>query len=550
MLTSLEKRRVQTEVLCIGGGPAGLMAAIRAADLGVNVLVADKGNTVCSGSASGGNDHYRCYIPEVHGNDTGPIIKEAQHAPLASGREEFTQVWLDMSFEIVKLWDSWGIPMKYNGKWEFAGHSFPGRPRIYMHYSGGNQKQVLTEQALKRGVKIMNRVTVFELLKDGERVTGALGLDTWNGQVIEFQAKSVFMSTGGCSRLYPSSTPGWMFNIPFCPVLTGDGRAMVYRAGGELADIEFTGQWAGVKYFSRSGKATWTGVLRGPDDQPIGPFVTKPDKIFGDITSDIWPTVFDDYMRSGKGPVYMSFKGATDEDIGYIRHWLMNEGNKGMLDHMAEEGIDLKKHALEFRTYEIGVKGGVWFNINAETSLKGLYAAGDEYFGSMANSTIWGWIGGERAARFSKEADFAGSGGQKALIDKKTAVFESMLSRRDGATWKEANIALQQIMAEYAGMVRSETLIEQGMRNLRRLKEKSLSTLMAGNGHELGRCLEVLNLLDVGELVMHAVGERKETRGKHTRADHPFTNPLLDKLLIIKKDGDKPVFQWRQKGGA
>ena len=209
-----------------------MMAAIRASELGATVVVADKANTLHSGSGTAGNDHFACYIPEFHGKDPKPILDQYLHHPQTGIRPEFAQQWLEKSFEIVKLWDSWGIPMKYKGKWEFAGHAFPGRPIIYLKYSGGNQKQVLTEQSLKRGIRIVNRVNVFDLIEDDGRVVGALGFDTWNNRIIEFEAKAVFLGTGGCGRLYPSSTPGWLFNVPMSPFVTGDGRAMVYRAGG------------------------------------------------------------------------------------------------------------------------------------------------------------------------------------------------------------------------------------------------------------------------------------------------------------------------------
>ncbi len=537
---------MKADVLCIGGGPAGLMAAIRASELGASVMVADKGNTLHSGSGTGGNDHFQCYIPEFHGQDMRPILDEYLSLPINRRIHNFAQPLLERSFDIVKLWDSWGIPMKYKGQWEFAGHAFPGRPRLHLKYTGGNQKQVLTEQALKRGAQIMNRVTVFELLRDKERVVGALGFDTQNEKIIEFQAKAVFLGTGGCSRLYPSSTPGWIFNVPMCPFVTGDGRAMIYRAGGELFDMEFTGQWAGIKYFTRAGKATWIGVLRTPDDRPIGPFTTKPDRVYGDITADCWTGVFDEYMRSGRGPVYMDCRGASKEDIEYMKHWLLNEGNKGILDHMAEEGIDPATHAIEFRSYEIGLNGGIWYNPNGETSIRGLFSAGQEFSGDMSFAVIFGWVAGENMARYIKGVDFIDNlRSARRRTDERTQLLEAILSREEGATWKEANLALQQIMGDYAGSVRSETLLDQGLRNLRRLKEKAVATLQARNGHELGRCLEVLSLLDVGEAVMLCAHERKETRARHNRTDYPFTNPLLNKSLFIRKEDGKPVFEWR-----
>jgi succinate dehydrogenase/fumarate reductase flavoprotein subunit len=165
----------------------------------------------------------------------------------------------------------------------------------------------------------------------------------------------------------------------------------------------------------------------------------------------------------------------------------------------------------------------------------------------MDNAAIWGWVAGEQAAKDAKGEDLGDLSKVRGQIDEKVAMLDAILCREDGPTWKEANIALQQIMFEYAGLVRSETVLEQGLRNLRRLKEKVHKTLIARNGHELGRCLEVLNLVDVGETVMLAAKERKETRGKHNRVDYPFTNPLLDKHLVIKKEDDKPVLQWRER---
>ena len=98
------------------------------------------------------------------------------------------------------------------------------------------------------------------------------------------------------------------------------------------------------------------------------------------------------------------------------------------------------------------------------------------------------------------------------------------------------------------GQLGSETLLEAGLTYIRGLNEKVYSTIMAKNQHELMRCLEVLNLLELGELTFIAAKERKETRGFHRRVDYPFTNPLLDKLLIIKKVDGKPVAEWKEMG--
>ena len=100
-------------------------------------------------------------------------------------------------------------------------------------------------------------------------------------------------------------------------------------------------------------------------------------------------------------------------------------------------------------------------------------------------------------------------------------------------------------MSDYAGSVRSESLLEAGLNHLRRLRREARATLIARNQHELTRSLEVLNLLELGELVCIAARERKETRGQHMRADYPYTNPTLDRLLIVKNVDGHPVTTWQ-----
>ena len=123
------------------------------------------------------------------------------------------------------------------------------------------------------------------------------------------------------------------------------------------------------------------------------------------------------------------------------------------------------------------------------------------------------------------------------------------MKRKTGPNWKEANLALQQIMADYAGTdVRSETLLKAGLKYLGDLKKKVTETVVAENSHTLMRVLEVLDLMECGETVFLTALERKETRGAHKRSDFPFTNPLLqDKFLNIWKESGRALMEWREK---
>jgi len=544
---SVKEEIVEADVLCVGGGIAGLMAAIRASELGTKVVIAEKANTLRSGAGATGNDHFMSYIPEVHGPDMKVVTDEYQRTRGGVRDAKYVQTWFEKSFDIIKLWDSWGIPMKYEGNYEFAGHGMPGYPLIQLKYAGQDQKKILTKQALERGAKIINRVMVFDLLGDGS-VSGAIGISIMEDKIIKFLAKSVFLGTGQCMRLYPSLTPGWMFNLAYPPNNTGDGRAMAYRLGAELTGMEIPRRWVGPKYFARCGRATWVGVLRDPQEKAIGPFVTKPDKKYGDATAEVYTTMFEDYAKSGKGPVYMDCRGISDEDLEYMMHWLEHEGNTALINCLEEEGIDLRKNPVEFITYEILPTGGVNYNEKGETSVKGLYAAGDEIFGGISSAATFGWIAGENAAKYAKGVKTPKLEKVEAKIEEKKRLIDEIQSREVGANWKEVNVALQQIMNDHAGVVRSETMLKAGLSYLQRLKEKAYSTITTKNQHELIHCLEVFNLLDLAELIFITALERKETRRLHIRTDYPFTNPLLEKIIIVKKVDEKPVIEWRELG--
>ena len=552
----IDKKPIKMDVLIVGGGIAGLMAAINAADHGQQVIVIEKANTKRSGCGATGNDHFACYIPEVHGDDMTPIMREYESSQLGGYSDtSLSTLFLEQSFERVKDWDRWGISMRPTGNWEFTGHAFPGRPRMALKYAGHNQKAVLTHQAGKRGVIIKNHLIISDFIAKNGEVTGAIGINTQNGTPVVkvFHAKSIVLATGCGSRLYPAPTPGWMFNTANCPVCTGSGQAIAFRAGARLVNMEFPNRHAGPKYFARCGKGSWIGVYRDPHGKAVGPFVTRATKELGDITGDIWSSVFTEMHASGKGPVYMDCTGTSEEDIEYMKWGLEHEGNTAMLKYMAEEGIDFRKQMFEFTQYEPFLVGrGLDIDVNAETSLKGLYAAGDlvgNFRADIAGAAVFGWIAGGSAAERAKGITAFVPVSEDDFTRNRIKLYEQIVNRASGPDWKEANLALQQIMGDYAGVrVRSETLLRAGLKYLRDLKQKTLRTLMADNSHTLMRSLEALDLMDCGEIIFLTALERKETRGLHLRSDFPFTNPLLqNRFLTVWQEKGEVKMAWRKQ---
>jgi len=543
---------IEADVLCVGGGIAGLMAAIRAGEMGAKVVVAEKGNARYSGCGRSGNDHFEAYIPEVHGSEVDEFIDEllkTAKGEIHLGRDIF-RTQFDRTLSIVQLWDKWGIPMKYQGGWEFAGHSFPGRTMTHIKYEGRFQKDVLVKQAKSQGVEILDRVMVVDLLRQGNRIVGALGVHTREEKVLVFKAKSVILATGKCSRLYPSLTPGWMFNDPHGGVQSGDGRAMAYRAGAELQNVEMPQRHIGPKYFAKFGQASWIGVLKDPQGKPVGTFLQKPDRKYSDMILEVNKLVAEEHHLAGKGPLYMDCTDMSEEDYRYMMHWMEHEGNVSLVDHMKDEGVDLRKHPIEFATYPLRAGGLIVANEKTETTLDGLYAAGDEAFGDISAAATFGWIAGENAASGAQTLQHPGFEDQTEKIKEVESFMEELRRRPHGPDWKETNVALQQVMNDYAGMVRNGALLEQGLSHLRRIKEKAQSELIARNPHELWRSLEVMNMIELGELVFLLALDRKETRGLHRRPDFPFTNPTLDKAHVVRSIDGTPQVGWRSHQGG
>ena len=546
----MEKRYYETEFLCIGGGIAGLMAAIRAADHGMKCIVIDKSNAKRSGSSGLGNDHFICYLPEVHG-DYEVFINDVMKLQNGARIRQMGPAWARAFFfktgEIVRLWDEWGISMKHNGEYYFAGHALPGRTHAFLKYNGVDQKVVLVKQAQKRGVEIHNRCMGYELLLDGSgRVAGAVAVDTREKILHIYRASAVCLGTGLANGVYPFNRLGSIGMNPAPINLTGDGRMMAYRAGAELCNLEMPHLHSGAKYFSRSGQATWEGVLRDPRGKPVGPFFTKPEPLCGDITMEVDKSIIERFNREGKGPVFMDMTGLTRDQLNTMEHWLKQEGNCTLLRHLQQEGVDLIDTAVEFATYPMSMPpaAGIAFNDRSETCVNGLYAAGDEGYGGIAGAAVTGWWAADAAAEYVRSVSVADP--DEAPVTAVENRAEEILSRRHAAHWTEARYALQNIANDYCGETRTEDMLSHGLRHLRNVHRRALETLGAATPHELGYCLGVLNLYELAELMFLMAEDRRETRGLHRRPDYPLPNLTLDGLRhYIRREGDKNVMTWR-----
>lgn len=559
---------LETDVLVIGGGIAGCMAAIRARELGADVTLLEKGNTRRSGSAATGIDHCWSYIPHIHGPECSVEDIVEDHARNADGFifKDLVYTIASNSYQRILDLERFGVPMR-DEKGDFRLVKKIHRVPSFIHFAGRDMKVKLTNEARKKGVNIINRVMVTDLVvKDGE-VAGCVGLSTRIPEVFLIKAKSVVITTGNIFRLYRNPT-GLPFNTGFPPAETGDGHAMALRAGAELINMEFITMQTGPKNFQRCGRGTYVpGIIRNGLGLPLDEKtrdLTRPDPTGRDgtganIIPGAWsvgameaevesPLGFIQALQTGRGPIYMDCTGNTKAQTEYIEWALRNEGNTVFLDYLAQEGLNLGKNPIEFAVYEPKLSesnSGLHINVRCETSLPGLYAAGDAIGGVKRavcpGALTLGWLAGEQAAGRSRAVKYSALNLVKErVVRERREMINQLSSRRAGASWQEAQLALQNIMDYYCGLVRSETLLKAGLGHLSRLRARVLNEAYSANMHELYRNFEIFNLLDIAEVIITTALDRKESRvkpGYHFRADYPQQDDVnWRKFLSVKRD--------------
>ncbi len=553
---------VEADVLVIGGGLAGCMAAIKAAERGVRVVIAEKANTENSGCAGTGIDHSWAYVPPVHeplgytfddlmkdhieGSSAGLVNRDLLHLVASSNYDRM----LDLEeFGIKIRYEDSTLPGKFRIVPQF--HSVP----TSINFDGRLVKLQLTREAKKRGVEIHNRVMMTDLLTSDGEIAGGLGLGVRDGNIYLFRAKAVVLSTGRSNRMTRSMS-GPRHNLRVPAEDTGDGKAMALRAGVGVINMELlTGLWFSIggneiNLGSPRNTTYPAGSITGPDGEVFVPRTQFFDwsklgqeKIDAAEVRRKWMQsrsgTFLDYFalrKQGKGPFFLDLTKGTEEEIKYIEWSITHEG-KGhyWLDYLkTRENFDFSKDKLEYlpntRELSIAQAAGVVVDKNLETQLKGLFAAGDEVgglpFSSSPGAFSMGWHAGDLAAQHAKQQPSlpdASDGPLDLLKD----LCSGMLNRKVGFHWKDVELAVQNIVDYYCGDERSESYLKRGLARLDQLRAET--PLKAENPHELGRCLEVRAIMENAEMVMRASLERKESRvrpTRFTRVDYPKQDDL------------------------
>ncbi len=574
---------LEHDVLIIGAGGAGLRAAIEAASTGARVGVVcksllGKAHTVM---AEGGVAAAMANVDDrdswrVHFADTmrgGQYLNNWRmaelHAKEAPARVRELEAW-------GALFDRTpdGRILQRN----FGGHRYPRLAHVGDR-TGLEMIRTLQDHGIHRGLDVFMECTVVRLLKDGDRVAGALGYDRERGRFRLWRARAVVLATGGIGKSFRITSNSWEY--------TGDGHALAYDAGAELVDMEFvqfhpTGMvWPpsvrgilvteGVRgeggvLLNREGRRFMFDDIpenyraQTADNEEEGWRYVQGDKAARRppelLTRDHVARSIVREVREGRGSPH----GGVFLDIAWIKRRLPNapEHIRKKLPSMYHQFKELADIDITAQPMEVGptthyMMGGVRVDGDSQmSSVPGLFAAGEVAAGlhganrlggnSLSDLLVFGKRAGEYAARFAQDnpATQVGESEADAAVRDALAPFERSSNGAKGPY--QIQHELQDVMQDYVGIVRNEADMRRALERIERLAGEASHVAVTGHReYNPGwhTALDLRCMLIVSEAVTRAALDRKESRGAQFREDYPDKDGDYARFnIVVRKGGD------------
>ncbi len=562
-LRALSHRIDRTDLLVIGGGAAGCVAALKAAETGTKITLWEKAGILRSGSASVGIRNIRGILPpELSLEEIADHISKGKK--FVGGEERLFKGIVDENiayrgfkecWDTVKDLERWGIDLHWEGEEYRLLLDSKTQARTTLRFKGGAEfKRKLALKVIHSPAVVLERTMAIDLLTEGNRVIGATGLNIRTGEFIEVRAKAVLIGTGSTMRLYHprEGFPAGRFKMIYTHHPNpGDGVAMAFRAGAELVNMEIISEGGGGAIISPhpyDRLCTRTGPLLGEGAK--APIVNARGEQIGEGRVDV--TLIFKEEKEGRGPCYVDVTSLPEEVHQQIEHG--KKDAQPISAHLIKErGFDTRTHKFELLPYK-GDRiayplAGIKIDEETKTSLNGLYAAGDNIGGTtydgLGGAMVFGRKAGIEANHYIQMINDYQENQDQVMKSKEDVL--APLQIKDGAAPLELEMKIRDIVERYCGAYRSEGRIIQGLWRLNSVKEKFLSQLKARTPHELMNAQEVKNLLLLAEVHLRCAKERKESRPGNWRLDYPDKqNDRWTASMIAKKDGEKVMIFQRE----
>lgn len=544
----LKKKELNTDVLIIGGGTAGCYAALTVCENSdLEVIIAEKANIKRSGCLAAGVNAINAYIAE--GRTAQDYVDYATKDAEGIVRQDLLLSAAENFNEVTRKMEQLGLVIL---KDENGNYITRGNRNIKIN--GENFKPILAQAVEKeKKIRVINRLNITDLLTDHERVYGAVGFSIEENRAYIIKANAVLIATGGAAGLYRPNNPGFSrHKMWYPPFNTGAGYAMGLKAGAEMTSFE-------MRFIALRCKDTIapTGTIaQGVGAKQINAKGEIYEEKYGLTTSErIYGTVMEKQL--GNGPCYLHTEGITEDQNEELLKAYLNMAPSQTLKWV-ESGRRPGDQDVEIEGTEPYIVGGhtasgFWVDTNRQTTIKGLYAAGD-VSGGCPQKYVTGALAEGKIASLDLIRKLERCSDRTARIteneNKIISEYESYLREKDSCyTVDELEEAMQKVMDEYAGGISANYQYNECQLKLAGEKidqiTKLADHLTARNMHELLFIYELKERLLICKAVIAHLAGRKETRWHsfNENLDYPEKDGKYDKYLNSRlEDGTIVTF--------
>ena len=556
------------DVVLVGGGGAGLRAAIAIAEFNprLDIAVVSKVYPMRSHTVSAEGGAAGAIAPD-------DSLDEHAYDTIAGGDWLCEQDAVEMFVqeaprELLRL-EHWGCPWSREPDGRIAVRPFGGMKNMRTWFAadktGFHMLHTLFQTSLKyTTVKRYDEWFVTKILVDQGRVQGVVAIDLASGRVEAITARSVILCTGGCGKVFPFTTNA--------AINTGDGMALAYRAGAALKDMEF------VQYHPTG--LPFTGILITEAARAEGGYLINKDGY----------RYLQDYNlgKPHKEPVLKSMelgprdrlsqafmkeldKGRTiDTPYGHVVHLDLRHLGAKKIDAkipfvrelcMKYQGLDPVKDLIPVRPVVHYMMGGVSTDMNGATTLPGLFAAGETACvsinganrlgsNSLPELLVFGARAGLAAAEYASRLDDVTPGIVVQTEDERRRVERDLLNRRGHERIADLRTEMQKTMEESAGIYRTGAALEKGIEQLRQLRTRLADVAIEDDSRtfntERVSVLELAFMLDVADAIVASAVARQESRGAHQRTDFPARDDIrfLSHSVVYRNPDGTPRVEY------
>ncbi|MEV6838793.1 fumarate reductase/succinate dehydrogenase flavoprotein subunit [Streptomyces sp. NPDC051133] len=512
------------DVLVIGGGTAGTMAALTAAERGADVLLLEKAHVRHSGALAMGMDGVNNavvpgraepddYVAEITRANDGIVDQ-------ATVRQTATR-----GFAMVQRLESYGVKFEKDEHGEYAVRQVHRSGSYVLPMPEGKDvKKVLYRQLRRREmrerIRIENRVMPVRVLTAEGRAVGAVGFNTRTGAFVTVRAGAVVLATGACGRLgLPAS--GYLYGTYENPTNAGDGYAMAYHAGAELTGIECFQINPLIKDYNGPACAYVANPFGGYQVNRHGERFVDSDYWSGQMMAE-----FAAEVASDRGPVYLKLSHLPEESVSALETILHSTERPTRGTFHSGRGHDYRTHDVEMHISEIGLCGGhsasgVRVDDHARTTVPRLYAAGDLAcvpHNYMIGAFVFGDLAGADAAQYTA---YRGELPDDQVREAHELIYRP-LRHADGPPQPQVEYKLRRFVNDYVAPPKSGARLSLALEAFERM-HADIAAMGARTPHELMRCAEVTFIRDCAEMAARASLARTESRWGlyHDRLDHP-----------------------------